>query len=305
MGLNLIRCQIRLHDFVEIYRGGKLLARTANVVTNDLRQHFAEWLAGRTSAPYPEYIGIGTKKIPAGVSERELSALQDELERERITSRSVTAEREARLVSTFRTKIGTGSWQEIGLFLEKARRVLISSCDSDVNWTSQNTLSVEVTDYKEGAGALEASGAATVDFQNAALSPAYNTYSFTEADKLQLWYYIDDIANLAGPLYIEISSSISNDVDEYEFSIPTTELSAGWNWISRTINSATKIGSPDLNSIVRVRVHVEKAASALSRIDRISLFGVQGLMWARAELATPIEKGLGEVWNVYWYLKIT
>jgi len=284
---------------------GAQVAQAHNVVVNALRQRFAEWLAGEESAPYPYYIGVGTEKVPTGTNERELTALQDELERESITSRSTTAEREARLVSTFKAKTGTGNWQEIGLFLEAPRVVILSNCDTTTGWSSDNTLSIETTDYREGAGALEASGTGTVDFLNTALSPSYGAYTFTEDDKLQLWYYIDDTANLAGSIFIEISSSAKVDVDEYQFEIAKADLSSGWNWISKVISGATKVGSPDLNAIVRFRLHASKAASALSRVDKIRLFGEQGLMWARAELATPIEKGLGEVWNVYWYMKIT
>jgi len=295
----------RLSGYVVIRREREVLLKASNVVVNSLRQRFAEWLAGQESAPYPEYIGVGTKRAAPGTDLATLTALEDELKRVAITSRSATGEREARLVSVFKTAVGSGEWQEIGLFLEPERACLLSDCDSTANWSSDNTLSLEATDYKEGNAALEALGTGTVDFLNTTLTPSYDTYSFTESDKLQLWYYIDDVANLAGSIFIEISSSATVDVDEYQFEIKKADLSNGWNWISKVINEATKVGSPDLNAIVRFRLHATKAASALSRIDKIRLFGDQGLMWARAELATPIEKGLGEVWNVYWYLKIT
>jgi len=281
-------------------KGNSIILEGHDLFLNVGRTQLAEYFCG-TAVSAPRYIAVGTKTTTVA-DPRTLTALEDELDREIVESR-YRETYTAKLVAVFTRKRAVGEWQELGLLDAQARAVMLSNCDTTTNWTSSNTLSVETSDYREGAGALEATGSATLDFRNAALAPDYGAYSFSTEDKLQLWYYVDNVANLTGSVYIEISSSTTDDTDEYEFEIATADLSNGWNWISRKISDATAIGSPNLNAIVRFRLHVTKSASVLSRIDRIRLFGNEGNLWCRAELTTPVTKQLGEVRNVYWYIE--
>jgi len=230
------------------------------------RVQLAEFLIGKTITT-PKYIAVGTK-VTAAADPRTLDALEDELDREAITS-FYREEYTAKFVAVFTRKRAVGDWRELGLFDSDARVVTLSSCDDLTNWTSENTLSVEITDYRQGAGALEASGSATLDFRNAALAPDYGTFAFSTEDKLQLWYYVDSVANLADAVTIEVSSSTTDDTDEFQFSIPKAELTDGWNWISKRISEAAIIGTPDLNAIVRFRLYVAKTANVVTRIDCI------------------------------------
>jgi len=278
-----------------------LIVRGHDLYLNVGRVQLAEYLIGKAITP-PKYIAVGTK-VTAAADPRTLGALEDELDREIITF-FYREEYTAKFVAVFTRKRAVGDWRELGLFDSDARAVILSSCDDLTNWTSENTLSVETTDYRQGAGALEASGSATLDFRNAALAPDYGTFAFSTEDKLQLWYYVDSVAKLADAVTIEISSSTIDDTDEFQFSIPKAELADGWNWISKRISEAQVIGAPDLNAIVRFRLHVAKTTGVVTRIDRIRLFGESGKLWCRAELETPITKQLGEVRNVYWYLEV-
>ncbi|MFM9825277.1 Ig-like domain-containing protein, partial [Flavobacterium sp.] len=72
---------------------------------------------------------------------------------------------------------------------------IISNCDSNTDWTSASTVTVNSTDEKEGTGCLQSVGAigtVTADFKKV-FSPPINTGSTIANGKLQFWYFVSDI----------------------------------------------------------------------------------------------------------------
>lgn len=277
------------------------------MITYTGRQRLAAHLAGLTG---DLYIAVGTEYSSAP-DKSLLVSLENEIARTKITSKSAV-ERTARLVGLFLEKEGVGTWKEIGLFEGEEKAVVLHNCDTDTDWISDNTLSVEVSGAQEGGGALESSapdtaGAANVSFRNANLTPSYNNLSFQATDTLQFWYYVGDTTMLVGDQTVEIGSTVNDNEDEYQFLIDPVTLSDGWNLISRAVDTASIIGNPDLNNIVRFRLYGDKnipvGQTLIERIDNVRLFANSGYMWARAELNPPVAKQMGEVRSVYWYIE--
>lgn len=247
---------------------------------------------------WPTYAAVGTTGGTA-------DPLADELERVPMTFTYDYGEdiARAKFSAKFTAKIGVGEWEEAGLFYGNAGITVLDSCDIDTDWTSDNTLSVSTSEVQDGDGSLRSSGTNNLSFRNQALTPSYAA-TYTENDKLQFWYYIDDVDNLASGVTVEISSDTTDDTHEYQWTIAKGDLEDGWNWFSHRINTFdSKVGSPDINAIVRFRMHSSKDASgAVEHIDKIRLFQEGGQMWERVVLTTPTEKQYGETKWLYWIL---
>lgn len=259
---------------------------------------------------YPTYIACG-----AGTSAAGGSALGDEIARFPVslvrdfgwgtaigTAAGGTAV--VRFSGEAKRDAAVGTWNEVGLFYGNAVTHMLSTCDVEGSWVSDNILSVTTTTVRDGSGALRSQGSNLVSFANlGGLTPPSDT--FYESDKLQLWYYINDISYLdsSGNLTVRIgSSSDSHDTDYYEFTKPCSGLSSGWNWLSWVISDYTsKSGSPDINNIVTFRLTTPKLTeAAVEGLDRVRLFQHSGTLWGYQALGTALEKQWGETRWLYW-----
>lgn len=276
----------------------------SNVVIDVGREAMADLIIGQTGAA-PTYVAVGTQLSGLSVADqRAMTELVDELWRAEVTTRNRIGTI-AQLRAPFGPGCATGTWKELALFDSAHRQVALAPCDVIGSWTSDNTLSVEYTDYKEGFGALESQGALEVSFANTSLSPAYGGLTFSEADKLQLWYYVADKSLLSGALKVVISSSAALGTNEYTFEFVLSSLANGWNWLSRNLSDyQSKIGSPNLNVLCRARISAVKGGVVLERIDKIRLWGAKGRMWTRAELIPSVEKTVDTLRNVDWELEV-
>lgn len=278
--------------------------RRSNLVIDVGREAMADLIIGQTAAA-PTYLAVGTQL--SGLStpaQRAMTELVDELWRAEVTTRSRSGV-VAQLTAPFGLGRGAGTWREVALFDSAHRQVALAPCDVVGSWTSDNALSVEYTDYKEGYGALESQGALEMSFVNVGLSPAYGGQVFSESDKLQLWYYIDDKARLSGSLEVTISSSATSGIDEYIHEFSLGSLSSGWNWLSRDLSAyQSKIGSPNLSTLCRTRIRATKSNAVLERIDKVRLCGANGRMWTRSELSPAVVKTVDTLRNVDWELEV-
>jgi len=259
--------------------------------------------------PYPVYIACGASTASAGGT-----ALGDEIARFNIslvrdfgwgtaigTAAGGTAV--VRFAGQADRQKAVGTWREVGLFYGSAVTHMLSNCDVEGSWVSDNVLAVTTTNVREGPGALQCQGDSLVSFANLGGLDA-PTVSFTESDKLQLWYYINDVSYLdSGNLTVRIGSSSSSfDTDYYEFTKPCSELESGWNWLSWFISDYdSKVGSPDPSTIVTFKLTVPKLTpSAVEGIDRIRLFQHGGTLYAYQALGTAVDKQWGETRWLYW-----
>ena len=159
---------------------------------------------------------------------------------------------------------------------------IISSCDSNTDWTSASAVTVNSTDKKEGTASLQsvgATGTVTTDFKKV-FSPPINTGSTQENGKLQFWYFVSDInayrdinANSTAN-QVELGSGGAFDKFEFSWNIDTkntnSPLQTGWNLVTLPFSTAAITGgTPDLSAINWFRIYRTKTASVTTKIDQI------------------------------------
>jgi hypothetical protein len=153
---------------------------------------------------------------------------------------------------------------------------IISTCDSNTDWTSASTVTVNSTDEKEGTGCLQSIGAAgttTTDFKKV-FSPPINTGSTLADGKLQFWYFVSDINSYSTANQVELGSGGTFDKFEFNWNMDTkntnSPLITGWNLVTLPFSTATITGgTPDLSAINWFRIYRTKTASVTTRIDQI------------------------------------
>ncbi|WPU94752.1 GDSL-type esterase/lipase family protein [Mucilaginibacter sabulilitoris] len=146
---------------------------------------------------------------------------------------------------------------------------IVDNCDAATNWTSQNTLTLNTTDKKEGNAALQSLGSGTLEFQKhfTAFNPGATT---ANGGAIQFWYYVSDVSKLSSSNQIELGSGGNADINEYNWNIGP--LVNGWNFISKTFASAgTTGGIPDITALNWLRIYHSKTASVTTRIDGIRI----------------------------------
>ena len=283
---------------------GSLIAWLQNTITETYKSSHAQWLVG-DSVTVPSHIALGNVAALSTETAREFTKLKAEFARAALSSKIRAAPDTARLLALFTAGTGIGEVNEVGLFNSAVTNLYtVHICDAVGSWTSDNTLVLDTTVYREGTGSLKSTGPAALSFRNQALGLGSN--SIAEAtDYLQGWYFIDDASKLPSDgLFIELSSSTSDNTHEYQWNVAKAAISNNWNFLNLKLSSATKTGTPDLDALVRVRVFTSgvKSASVIERIDMLRLFPPTGSLWARAEPVSTITKGQAQVLGVYWFI---
>lgn len=146
---------------------------------------------------------------------------------------------------------------------------IVDNCDALTGWASQNTLSLNSTDKKQGAASIQATGSGTLDVQKhfTAFNPGATA---ANGGTLQFWYYVSDVTKLSASNQIELGSGGNADINEYNWNIGT--LVNGWNFISKTFSSAgTTGGAPNVAALNWLRVYHAKTASITIKIDGIQI----------------------------------
>jgi uncharacterized protein YjdB len=153
---------------------------------------------------------------------------------------------------------------------------IISTCDSNTDWTSASTVTVNSTDKKEGTASLQSVGSigtTTTDFKKV-FSPPINTGSTLADGKLQFWYFVSDINAHGTANQVELGSGGAFDKFEFSWNIDTkntnSPLQTGWNLVTLPFSTATITGgTPDLSAINWFRIYRTKTASVTTKIDQI------------------------------------
>ncbi len=150
-------------------------------------------------------------------------------------------------------------------------------CDSKDDWDGSNSITVNITDQKQGQGCLEAVGKGTDDFKKT-FSRAYTIANFTT---LEFWYYVSDVSKLNSSGQVEISSSGGPDDKEYNWQL--NNLVNGWNYIVLEFSQAgISGGAPDLNGINFFRLYRFKNDDVTTRIDGLKFGGINEIPVADA-----------------------
>jgi len=151
-------------------------------------------------------------------------------------------------------------------------------CDDKTDWKSSAVLLLNTTDKQQGIGCIEFTGdsSKTDEFKKVFTTP-YNANGTESGTVLKFWYYVSDPSKRDGSNQVEIGSGGKADSNEYNWSLASLSLSAGWNFIELNTNQAGKIGDPNLNAINWFRIYSRKSGSITTRIDAIQLIGENSL----------------------------
>ncbi len=95
------------------------------------------------------------------------TVLASEMARSPLSIKETWANYQIRLNAEFQRGTATGTWYEIGLFNADEIMHLLDDCGDDTDWATgvSNSLTLEVSDYREGTACLEAIGPSGLRFQ--------------------------------------------------------------------------------------------------------------------------------------------
>ena len=150
--------------------------------------------------------------------------------------------------------------------------IVLDDCDAMGGWTSNNTLSIDAQEKREGSACLSSAGGEGRRFSKVFATPV-NTYCDNDS-YFDLWLYISDVSAFNGGGQIEITSSGKSDVDEYNWSVNSLNLSNGWNELHLPIKDASVMGSPDLTAINFFRFYQFVSSEIVTKIDYLHFSGL-------------------------------
>jgi len=145
----------------------------------------------------------------------------------------------------------------------------VDNCEALTGWTSQNTLSLNTGDKKQGTASLQSAGSGTLEFQKhfTSFNPGATA---ANGGTLQFWYYVSDVTQLGTSNQIELGSGGNADINEYNWNIGP--LVNGWNFISKTFSSAGITGgTPNVSALNWLRIYHSKTGSVTTKIDDIQI----------------------------------
>lgn len=145
---------------------------------------------------------------------------------------------------------------------------VVDRCEITPGWESDNVLTVERTDKKEGLGALSFSGTGTKWFSK---KYAQIQSGVDENGFLSFWLYISDASTFSGSGFVELNSSATEGTDAYRWSIQDLGLTAGWNELNLTFTTAQKIGTPDLSAVRGFIISQALSRTLEARLDGLKL----------------------------------
>ena len=154
-----------------------------------------------------------------------------------------------------------------------ARSSVLDTCDVLAGWSSDNPLSLDTADKKEGAASIAMTGTGTQEFVRTFVQPV-QTNATEAGGSLSFWYYVQDVATLAGGEgSVELTSSGHPDVDEYAWDMSTIRagVSNGWNHLTLRFSDAKKTGSPNLSAVNFFRIYQFTNTTVHAKIDDLEV----------------------------------
>lgn len=288
----------------------ELLAVMHNTITDVGKQRIARFLVGE-SITSPTHIAIGNKAAAFTESPSGFTELKAEFERAAISNKLRSSPVTARLVALFGSGTGTGEIREFGLFDSAETTVTVDDAESTTGWTSNGTVTLDTSDYREGSASLSVSditgdGTAKLLFRHTTKS--VDVTSMSESDYYQLWFYIDDTSKLTGINTVKfgVGDSATN---YYVHAVSPSDLSNGWNWVQVKFSDMAKVGSPSMFtagtlSFIDVEATIATGQTPTTKIDKLRIFSPTGNLWARAEPNATIAKGINQIIGIYWFMAL-
>ncbi len=247
-------------------------------------------------------------RITESLDVRTLTSIPREIERLTIATSKIGSDNMT-AVTVFRKTEAGGEWSHGMLTSAAALKVVVHECDNATDWDAPGTgsaISLDATTRQEGAGSMRidisGTGAETTDFRNDNIS-VDGTLVSEATGILTFWYFISDASILTADPVVELSSSTSDDTNEFQWTVTKETINDGWNYIWLPLNTATHNGTPLLSNIVRIKVSSVYAANSdgeILRLDRVWLFEDAGTPLAIVEFQPTQFKGTSSVITVRW-----
>ena len=247
-------------------------------------------------------------RISESLDQRSLSKLPRETLRLSLDPPRQSLE-SAKYACLIKNNQGGGDWSHVMLVDTAPTSLAVNSCDSVTNWDSPGLGSLSAsTTRQEGTNSLQISittGSGTATFRNASISVEAGTLPAFATEELNFYFYVNDVSRISASMTVELSSSTTNDTDEYQWTVLVTDVVNGWNFLSLPFSNATVVGSPNIAAIVRFRmlVPITGASSTVLRLDRIQLFSPIGTPMAIVRLSPTFTKDVDSFVNLRWDLR--
>ena len=153
---------------------------------------------------------------------------------------------------------------------------VLDACDAVTGWSSDNTLTLNTTDYVEGSGALQSYGYNVTDF-NKTFSPAIDA-NVSEAHGYFYFYSkIDNVTNISSNnVTVKISSNATGATDLFIWNINKSSFNTSWDLYMLKISNATEIGNCNLTNISYFMWESTKSDNVTTKIDGLAFIEYAG-----------------------------
>jgi hypothetical protein len=147
----------------------------------------------------------------------------------------------------------------------------LDTADATSGWTtgSNNTLAADAEIKVHGTRSLKSSGGSGVRFRKLFTNPV----DVSRFKYVKFWYYVDRpdrLATTGDTGQIEISSSTTDDQQEWFWNVDKLNLQRGWNFILLDLPGSVRRGPVDATKIRRIRIYHASTAAMTVRIDHVT-----------------------------------
>ena len=153
---------------------------------------------------------------------------------------------------------------------------VLDACDAVTGWSSDNTLTLNTTDYVEGTGALQSYGYNATDYYKT-FSPAIDA-NVSEAHGYFYFYSkIDNVTNISSDnVTVKISSNATGATDLFIWNLNKSSFNTSWDLYMLKITNATEIGNCNLTNISYFRWESTKSDNVTTKIDGLAFIEYAG-----------------------------
>jgi hypothetical protein len=147
----------------------------------------------------------------------------------------------------------------------------LDTADATAGWRSSsgNALTADAQIKVHGAASVKSTGGGGVRFRKLLGTPL----DVSRFKYLTFWYYVDNpdlIAQTGDTGQIEISSSNTDDQQEWFWNVASLNLQRGWNYVLLDLPGKVRRGPVDATQIRRIRIYHASTAPMTVRIDNIA-----------------------------------
>ena len=153
---------------------------------------------------------------------------------------------------------------------------VLDDCDATTGWSSNNTLSLNTTDYIEATGSLQSYGYNATDYYKT-FSPAIDANVSEAYGYFYFYSKIDNVTNVSSDnVTVKISSNATGATDIFIWNVNKSSFNTSWDLYMLKISDATKVGSCNLTNISYFRWESTKSTNVTTKIDYLAFIEYAG-----------------------------